>query len=107
MNVSALRDKVIIEEDQGTISDGYGNTMTNWVEVASVWAEVRPIRGYEVTIAEKRGQETTHNVKMRYRPGIKKETHRINYKGRIFEIEYIINKDERNIELNLQCKERG
>ena len=105
MDVSKLRDKIIIEEDRGTINDGYGNEKTNWVAVANVWAEVRPVRGYEVTIAEKKGQELTHNVKMRYRPGMNKETQRINFRGRILTIEYIINKDERNIELNLQCKE--
>ena len=105
MDVSKLRDKIIIEEDQGTINDGYGNTKKNWVQVAAVWAEVRPLRGYEVTIADKKGQEITHNVKIRYRPGLKKETQRVIFKGRILAIEYIINKDERNIELNLQCKE--
>lgn len=105
MNVNDLRDKVIIEEDKGAINDGYGNTYTNWVTVASVWASVKPFRGYEVTTAEKKSQEITHNVKMRYRPGLSKEKQRINFKGRILKIEYIINKDERNIELNLQCKE--
>lgn len=105
MNINKLRHKVTIEENQGTVNDGGGNKLTNWVPIATVWAEVRPLSGSEVTIAEKRGQKTTHNVKIRYRAGIKKDKQRINFNGRILAIEYIINKDERNIELNLLCRE--
>jgi SPP1 family predicted phage head-tail adaptor len=105
MNISNLRHRVNIEKNQGTVNDGGGNKTPNWVVIATTWAEVRPSNGTEVTIAERKGQEITHNVKMRYRSDIKKDNHRINFNGRILAIEYIINKDERNIELNLQCRE--
>lgn len=106
MNINKLRHKVTIEENKGNVSDGGGNKVPNWVAIASgVWAEVKPINGNEATIAERRGQQITHTVTMRHRSGIKKDKHRINFNGRILKIEYIINKDERNIELNLQCRE--
>lgn len=105
MNISNLRHRVTIEENTGNVSDGAGNKVPNWQEEATVWAEVKPLNGYEKVIAERTGQQLTHNVKMRFRSDIKKDKHRINFKGRILEIEYIINKDERNVELNLQCRE--
>lgn len=105
MDINRLRHRVTIEENQGTTNDGGGNRLPNWVPIATVWAEVRPANGSEVTIAEKRGQELTHIVTIRYRPGIDKTKHRINFKGRIFHIEYIINKEERNVELEIHCRE--
>lgn len=105
MDISKLRHRVAIEKNMGNINDGGGNTVANWQPVAQTWAEVKPINGYERTIAEQRGEEITHKVKMRYRSDIKKDKHRINFGGRILRIEYIINVDERNIELELQCKE--
>jgi SPP1 family predicted phage head-tail adaptor len=106
MNINKLRHKITIEENQGTVKDGGGNRLPNWVAVASnIFAEVRPVNGNEATIAERKGQQISHVVTIRYRAGIKKDKHRIVYKGRILAIEYIINKDERNIELNIQCRE--
>lgn len=106
MDINKLRHQITIEENKGTINDGGGNKIPNWEAIATnVWANVRPVNGSEATIGEKRGQQLTHSVTIRYRAGIKKDKHRIIYKGRIFKIEYITNKDEANIELNIQCIE--
>lgn len=105
MDINKLRHRVTIQENQGTINDGGGNKLPNWVDVATVWAEVRPVNGQEATIAEKRGQQVTHAVNMRYRPNVKKDKHRIIHKGRILKIEYVLNVDERDIELNITCRE--
>lgn len=105
MDINRLNKKVIIEENQGSTNDGGGNKTPNWVPIATAWAEVRPTSAYEASIADKYGQYTTHMVKIRYIPNIKKEKHRINFNGRILPIQYIINTDEKNIELNFQCRE--
>lgn len=103
--VNQLRHKITIEENQGTINDGGGNKIPVWVPIASdVWANVRPIDGSEITTAERLEQQLTHMVTIRYRKDIEKK-HRIVYRGRILKIENIINKDELNVQLILQCKE--
>jgi SPP1 family predicted phage head-tail adaptor len=105
MDVNKLRHRVTIEENRGTVNDGGGNKTPVWEPVATTWANVKPINGNEKTIAEKNAQEISHIVTMRYRSDIKKPKHRINFNERILAIEYIINVDERNIELTLQCRE--
>jgi SPP1 family predicted phage head-tail adaptor len=100
-----LRHRVIIQENTGTVNDGAGNQVPLWELVASVPAKVTPVSGNEITLAEKRTQEITHIVKIRYRPNMRKDKHRIIFNGRVMRIQYIINKDELNIQLNLQCKE--
>lgn len=105
MDINRLTKKIIIEENTGTTNDGAGNEIPNWQPVATVWAEVRPTSAYEAQIAAKNGQFTTHMIKIRYIAGIKKDKHRINFNGRIFLIQYIINTNEKNIELNFQCLE--
>lgn len=105
MDINKLRHKVIIERNTGTANDGGGNRIPVWEEIATTWANVKPLRADEVTRAAQTGQEVTHNVTMRYRADIKKQLHRINFNGRILTIENIINKDERNEELILTCLE--
>lgn len=106
MNISALRHRITIEKRvTDGMGDGAGNYTPNWITLATVWADVRPANGQEITLAEKKTQQISHIIKIRYRSDIKKDLHRIKFKGRIFVIEYITNKDERNIELTLQCRE--
>jgi SPP1 family predicted phage head-tail adaptor len=105
MDINRLRHQIIIEENTGTINDGAGNKIPAWQTMATVWAEVRPTSAYEAVIADRRGEYVTHMIKIRYLANLKKDKHRVNYNGRIFLIQYILNPDEKNIELNLQCKE--
>jgi SPP1 family predicted phage head-tail adaptor len=105
MDINKLRHRATIEENTGTANDGGGNQVPVWEPIATTWANIRPLRGDEVVIANKTGQEVTHMVTMRYRADIDKEIHRINYKGRILAIQHIVNKDELNVELNITCRE--
>lgn len=106
MDINKLRHKITIEENKGTVNDGGGNKTPLWEPIASdIWANVRAVSGNEINIASKNIQELTHVVTIRYKTGIKKDKHRVNFRGRILKIEYVINKDELNIELILQCKE--
>jgi len=105
MDIGKLRHRLTIEENTGTTNDGAGNKLPRWEPVATTWAEVKPLRGQEVDIANQFGQEITHRIKMRYRTDITKEKHRIVFKGRTFHIEYLINVNEMDRELNVYCRE--
>ena len=104
MNINKLKHRVTIQEQQGTANDGGGNKIPNWVDLATIWANVSPINGTETVIAEKRGQQLTHNVTIRYRADIKAKM-RFMFNGRILDIQYIINANEENKELKIQCLE--
>ncbi len=98
--------RVTIEENKGTVSDGAGNQVPKWEPVAvNIPAYVKPVSAAQINNYSKVAQETTHLVEIRYRPNMRKDKHRVKFNGRVLSIQYIINKDEKNIELNFQCKE--
>lgn len=103
MNVGQLRHKVTIQKQDGGTNDGGGTITPNWVEVATVWANVKA-EPFEKTFANQSMQQTTHTVKIRYRADLTK-AHRLVFKGRILNIKYIKNKDEANRELVINCLE--
>ena len=105
MNINKLRQRITFQEDAGAVNDGGGNLIKTWLPVANTWAAVIPVTGSEQVIANQDGEQITHKVTTRYRDDIQKDRHRILFKGRILHIDYIINVEERNTELNIFCKE--
>lgn len=99
-----LRHRITIQqvtEDR----DALGGTSEAWSEFAQAWAAVEPIKGREYFGAQQVNSEVTHRVRLRYREGIRSQM-RVQFHGRIFGIEAVLNIDERNRELHLMCVER-
>jgi SPP1 family predicted phage head-tail adaptor len=103
MIIGDLHHKITIQEQRGSVNDGGGNKIPNWVEVATVWANVTPTNGQTSVLVGKDTQQITHTVKMRYRAISK--ANRLLFNGRVLKIQYIINVNERNRELRLNCLE--
>lgn len=104
MNINKMRHRVTIEHKNGSTNDGGGNRLPNWEPLATTWAEVKPLQGNEVFIAEQAGQTTTHLVTMRYRNDLKSNM-RLSFNNRILVIQTIINKNEKNEALEIRCQE--
>jgi SPP1 family predicted phage head-tail adaptor len=91
-------------------SDGqnsYGEVSKNdsdWTNVVTVRAGIYPISGKEFYAAETVNSEVSHKVNLRYIPGITPDM-RIKFGARTFKIFSVINFQEKNIELQLLCKE--
>ena len=83
---------------------GTGAVKRSWSTYATVWAEVRPAQGGERFTAQRVTAETTHTVRIRWRSGVT-TADRVKFGARVFEIESILNPDERDRELVLLCKE--
>lgn len=83
----------------------YNQPIMGWGDFATVWASVEPISGKEYWASSQVQAEVTHRIRVRYLPGIR-PTMRVQFKARTFEIESIINWQERNIDLQLMCKEK-
>ena len=89
---------------QDTFGDPLQADDSNWEDVSTVWAAVMPISGREFYAAQQSQSEVTHNVHIRYRPGINTAM-RILYRKRKFQIISIIDHEERHQSLLIKCKE--
>jgi len=103
VNIGKLRHRVTIQ-NKVTLPDGYGGVTSTWQDVATVWASVEPLNGRELYAAQQVKAELTHRIRIRYMSGIKPEM-RIVFDNRSFDIEAIIDPEERHESLELLCSE--
>jgi len=103
MKIGKLRHLINIEESRVS-RDSFGGEVSEWIQFAEVWADVSPVSGREFTSFKQLNSEITTKITIRYLEGISTEM-RILFRDRIFEIESVINPEERNISLILMCKE--
>lgn len=103
MNIGKLRHQVnlqILQENQ----DSYGEMKRDFATYKTVWASIEPLQGRELEHAKQISAEVTHRITIRYLADVVPEN-RITKGERIFDIESVINPDERNEYLVLMCKE--
>lgn len=103
MNPGELRHKIIIQKIS-SIQDDYGQPSEQPEEVLKTRANIRPIVGKQFFEADIINHSITHKIRMRYNSKVKPEM-QVVYMGRIFDILSVINYQERNVELQLMCKE--
>lgn len=101
--IGKLRHRVTLQELVKT-DDGYGGIVETWQDVATVWAAIKPLRGNERYTAQQVQSELSHKITIRYQAGIKPQM-KLLYKGRTFEIESVIDIEERHQWLELLCSE--
>lgn len=103
INPGEYRHKITIEQKTHAQND-YGEEKDDWEKVLDIYAGIYPISGREFFTAETVSSEVTHKINIRYVPGIKTDM-RVVFNKRIFHIQSVINFQERNIQLQLMCKE--
>lgn len=105
MRAGNLRTRVTIQTP-GQGIDEYGvPTQETWSDLATVWAEVKPITGRERWASDYTANIATTAVSMRYRDDIQ-PNYRVLYGERVLRIAGPpINVDNRNRELVLTCEE--
>lgn len=103
MNIGKLRHRIILLKQVNEVND-YGASTQTWKRVATVWADVRPLSGREYFSAQQVQSEVTTQIWLRHLDGIK-PTMRVKFGKRLFEILSVLNTQERNISLQLMCKE--
>ena len=99
-----------ITVQQRTITkDSYGQELDTWTDVATVWANVKPIGGRERLRAMAVEASLTHTVMVRYRqaftPPIAMGALRVTYMGRIFNIVSARDVDEERRHIIFDCTE--
>ncbi|MFP3945019.1 MAG: phage head closure protein [Alphaproteobacteria bacterium] len=103
MSAGALRHRVTIELPVET-PDGQGGQTVTWSPLATVWAEIRPLKARETVNAHQVEARTTHLVRVRHRPDIL-PTMRVVFGNRIFAIHGVLDDGERRRFLHLFCEE--
>jgi SPP1 family predicted phage head-tail adaptor len=104
MNISNLRERLTLEEPVRT-PDGGGGVSLAWQTVAELWAFVRPISGDERLRHDQLAGRLTHEVWIRYRPGVLPAM-RFTQGARIYEIVAVV-EAERRRRLKCLCEERS
>ena len=70
----------------------------------TVWASIEPLSMRELVSSQEVQGVSTHRIRMRYNGNVAR-LDQIQYNGRTFEVEGVLNTEERNIELVLICHE--
>ena len=105
MEIGKLRHRVTLQKQINAQND-YGATVTEWRDVATVWAEIKPLSGREYFSAQQVQSEVTTQIWLRYRDDVK-PTMCINHNGKHYEILSVLNTNGRNTSLQLMCKENS
>lgn len=106
MRIGPMRERLTLQQDQGTTQDAYGQPVANWQDVATVWAEVTPTSGME-RFVQGAAQETaiaTHRVRIRYRSDVGPGMRGL-WRGRTLDIERADDPTGRRAEMVLICRE--
>lgn len=77
-----------------------------WATERVIWAEIEPLSGSELTEAQQKVADATHQVTIRYLSGVTPDK-RILFGVRELYIENVRNIEERNREMVLICVERS
>lgn len=105
MNIGKLRHRIALLKQVNEVND-YGASTQSWKRVATVWADVRPLSGREYFSAQQVQSEVTTQIWLRHIEGIK-PTMKVKFGKREFEILSVLNTQERDVSLQLMCKETG
>lgn len=104
MKSGKLRHRIEIQKSIDTRSSSGAISGQTWEPFCYVWASIEPLSGREYFAAAQAQSSVTHKITIRYRAGIRVH-YRAMWNNRIFDIQSILNREERNIELILFCSE--
>lgn len=103
MNIGKLRHRITLQRQINAQND-YGAVVTTWQDVATVWAEIKPISGREYFSAQQVQSDVTTQIWLRYRKDIE-PTMRVTYQDKHYEIVSVLNYQGLNKTLQLMCKD--
>jgi len=103
MRAGKLRHRLALRSNTPTY-DANGQPDDSYSTIATVWGSVSPLDGRETEFADKVTAEATHIVVIRYDSNIDVE-YQIAHDSRTLQVVSIIDKDDRNIQQTLLCKE--
>jgi SPP1 family predicted phage head-tail adaptor len=82
--------------------NGYGEEAITWVTYATVWAQIEPLSGRELLLAQQVNSEIAVRIIIRYNSHVS-PNHRISYGTATYAVNTIIDKDLTHNYLELLC----
>lgn len=107
--IGRLRQRITLQTSDDTAVDDHREPTIVYTElVADLPASVEPLRGREFFAVEETQSEVSHRVMIRYSTtvAVLKPKDRVLLGTRAFDIQSVINREERNRWLELMCVER-
>lgn len=101
MRSGLLRKRITLQRSTST-QDGFGQDVITWGDVGSRWASVEPLAGREFEDGQQNISRVETRFVTRYTTGITSKN-RIVFDNVNYEIESIINVDQRNREMEILC----
>jgi SPP1 family predicted phage head-tail adaptor len=105
MRAGKLRQRVTIQS-QTTARDDFGGETVTWSDVATVWASIEPLNGREYMAAQQLQTAVTTRIRVRYIDGVTAAM-RVKADDVAYDIQSVINPNDRGAELTLMCIERS
>lgn len=102
--IGKLRHRITFQQESLT-PDGMGGSTKTWTSLGTVSAQVEPLSGKEFFQAQQIQSSVTHKVTMRYRANTIPSL-RILFGTRTFDVNAVLDPEERHIQLILLCTER-
>jgi SPP1 family predicted phage head-tail adaptor len=96
MRIGQLRKRITIQAETST-PDGAGGYTLGWSNVGTFWADISPVTGRELFMAQHLEGRVTHKITMRWQSGVTITSDMIVLYGtRTFNIHAVLNTDEKN-----------
>lgn len=101
ITAGSLREPLTIQR-KVAVSDGMGGQAIQWIDLATVRGDVRPLSGRESVQAMQLQASLTHRIYIRYRADLT-PADRLVMRGQPLQIRAIVNIEMRNRWLELAC----
>ena len=103
LNIGQLRHRLELHSASSAQND-FGESIDTWSSYTTVWGKVAPMKGEELFHAQQTNATVTHKILIRYNSNVIAE-HRVIFGSRTFEINAVLDPEERNEMLFLHCTE--
>lgn len=105
MQAGRLNRRIIIQQKAVT-QDPYGEEVVTWGTWKAVWANIRPMSGYQYLQASAQTVEAkvVTEIRIRFLSGINNETMRVLHGTAVYEIEAVLHEEERRRQMRLMCR---
>lgn len=96
-----LNQRVILQR-KSVVRDDMGGETVTWTDAATVWAEIRPLRGRDLVAAQQAQSEVTARITVRRRPDVQADW-RVKHGDDIYDIFAVVDPVARGEVLELEC----
>lgn len=101
MDIGSLQHQITIERPAETRGQ-MGSQKKAWAPICQTWARLQPLSGRALEVAQALHAEVTVKITIRHRADVD-STCRVSYRGQTYVVQYVLNPEEQNRELQLYC----